>query len=160
MVVPRSEPRYCSSFADDPPLLQLVDLDHRGEELEVVARVARELLQRRDVLGEARAAEADAGTEEVRAEPVVEPDALRDVLDVGADALADVRDLVDEADARGQEGVGGELDHLGGVDVHPQHRRVDPLVERLDRVAVLRLEGADDDPVGLHEVPDGESPRP
>ena len=33
-------------------------------------------------------------------------------------------------------------------------RRVDPLVQRRDRVAVRLVEGADDDPVGLHEVLD------
>ena len=87
---------------DHAPLLELVDLDDRGQQLEVVAGVAGELLQRRDVLGEAAAAEAKPGAQEVRAEAVVEADAPRDVLDVGADELADVRDLVDEADARGR----------------------------------------------------------
>ena len=62
---------------DHAPLLQLVHLDHRGEQLEVVARVAGELLERERVLGEAGAAEADPGAEEVRPEPVVEPDASR-----------------------------------------------------------------------------------
>ena len=36
------------------------------------------------------------GAQEVRPEPVVEADAAGDVLDVRADELADVRDLVDE----------------------------------------------------------------
>jgi hypothetical protein len=52
-------------LAHHAPLLQLVDLDDRVEQLEVVARVARELLERVDVLREARAAEADAGLEEL-----------------------------------------------------------------------------------------------
>jgi hypothetical protein len=42
------------------------------EQLEVVAAVAGQLLERRDVLGEARAAEADAGLQELRADAVVE----------------------------------------------------------------------------------------
>src|SRR5439155_21780017 len=95
---------------DHAPLLQLVDLDHGGEELEVVARVAGELLQRGDVLREARATEADARAQEMRAEPVVEADPLCDRLDVGADEPADVRDLVDEADARREERIRRELD--------------------------------------------------
>ncbi len=47
-------------LADNAALLQLVDLDDRVEQLEVIAGVAGELLERVDVLGEARAAEADA----------------------------------------------------------------------------------------------------
>ena len=58
--LPTSEPRCFCELGDHAPLLQLVDLDHRVEQLEVVAGVAGELLERRDVLGEAGAAEADA----------------------------------------------------------------------------------------------------
>jgi hypothetical protein len=45
-----------------PPDLQLVHLDHRGDKVEVVARVPGEELQERHVLREARTAEADSGT--------------------------------------------------------------------------------------------------
>ena len=38
-------------LADHTPLLKLVDLDHRGQELEVVSGAGQHL-QRRDVLGE------------------------------------------------------------------------------------------------------------
>ena len=54
---------------DHPALLQLVHLDHRGEQLEVVARVRGELLERQRVLGEAGAAVADARAQKVRPEP-------------------------------------------------------------------------------------------
>ena len=87
---------------------------------------------------QARAAVADAGAQEVRAEAVVEADALRDLDDVRAGRLADVRDLVDERDARHQERVRGELDHLGRVDVAAHDRRVERRVERGDGVAVAR----------------------
>src|SRR5262249_59017697 len=90
---------------NDTPLLQLVHLPHRVQQHELVAGVAGELLQRGDVLREAAAAEAETGAQEVRAEPMVETDALCDVDDVGADELADVRDLVDEADARREKRV-------------------------------------------------------
>ena len=63
---------------DDAPLLELVDLDDGVQELEVVARVRRELLERERVLGEARAAVADAGAEERRADAAVEADCLGD----------------------------------------------------------------------------------
>jgi hypothetical protein len=104
-------------LAHHAPLLQLVDLDDGVEELEVVARVARELLERVDVLREARAAEADAGLQELRADAVVQAHPLGHLDDVRARLLADVGDLVDERDLRGQERVGGELDHLGRRDV-------------------------------------------
>ena len=100
-------------LADRAPLLQLVHLDHRRQQLEVVAGVAGELLERRDVLREAGAAVADARAQELRPDPLVEAHAARDLLDVGAQLLGHVRDLVDERDLRGEEGVRGELDHLG-----------------------------------------------
>ena len=138
----------------DAPLLELVHLPHRLQEQERVARVAGELLQRGDVLREAAAAEADPGAQEVRPEPVVEPDAARHLDDVGADELADVRDLVDEADARREEGVRRELDELGRRDVHAEELGLDPVVQLDDALGVRRLEGADDDAVGVHEVRD------
>ena len=58
--LPRSEPRCFCELPDHAPLLELVDLDHRGEQLEVVAGVRRELLERERVLREAGAAVADA----------------------------------------------------------------------------------------------------
>ena len=66
------------------------------------------------------------GVQEVRPEAVVEADAARDVDDVRADELADVRDLVDEADARREERVRRELHELGGGDVHAEDLGVDP----------------------------------
>src|SRR5258707_5403648 len=96
----------------DAPLLQLVHLPHRVQEHELVPGVAGELLQRRHVLREARAAETDARAQEMRPEPVVEPDASCNVDDVRADQLADVGNLADEADARGQERVRRELYEL------------------------------------------------
>ena len=125
----------------------------------MVARVRGELLQRERVLRETAAAATDARAQEVRAEPMVEADAFGDALDVGADELADVRDLVDERDARHQERVRRELDHLGGVDVCAHDGRVDARVQRLDRVAVRLVERADDDPIGLHEVAHRAFPR-
>ena len=72
----RPEPTL--ELPDDTPLLKLVHLDDGVQELEVVARVRRELLERERVLREAGAAEADARAEERRADPAVEADPLRD----------------------------------------------------------------------------------
>ncbi len=95
----------------------------------------------------------------MRAEAVVEPDPARDLFDVRADQLADVRDLVDEADPRHQKGVRGQLDHLRRRDVRAHHHRVELLVELLDAVTVVGIERADHDPVGVHEVPNRSSLR-
>ena len=146
---------------DHPPLLELVDLDDGPEELEVVAAVPRELLERRDVLGEAGAAEADPGTQELRPDAVVEPHPLGDLEHVGAGLLADVGDLVDERDLGGQESVGGELDHLGAGYVGANQlaralaavfRGKEGAVELLDRVAGPVAAVADHHAVGVQEI--------
>ena len=152
--LPTSEPEVLLQLRHHAPLLQLVDLDHRVEQLEVVARVARELLERGHVLREAGAAEADPGLQELRPDAVVEAHAAGDLDHVGAGLLADVGDLVDERDLRGQERVGGELDHLGALDVRAHDRRVERRVELGHRVARPVAVVADDDAVGLEEVLD------
>ena len=68
--------------------------------------------------------------------------------------LADVGDLVDERDLGRQEGVRGELDHLGAGDVGPHQRRLEGRVELDDGVARPAALVADDDPVGVQEVLD------
>ena len=113
----------------DAPLLQLVDLDHRAEQLEVVAAVAGQHLQRADVLGEAGAAISDPGTQEGWADPLIEPHPTCHLGLVGADLLADVGDLVDEGDLGGEEGVGGELDHSCGGWRHRCRRSRRPAAE-------------------------------
>ena len=49
--LPTSEPRCFSQLADHAALLQLVDLDHRVQQLEVVAGVAGELFSALTSLG-------------------------------------------------------------------------------------------------------------
>ena len=88
----------------------------------------------------------------------VETHAARDVLHVRADALADLRDLVDERDLRGQEAVRRVLDQLRRLDVGDDERdleRVQRRVDLLHQLDRLVVGGADDDAVRLHEVLDG-----
>src|SRR3954447_140128 len=87
-------------LADHAPLLELVDLDDRVEQLEVVAGVAGELLEGGDILGKTASAEPDPRLQELRPDPVVQADALRDLGHVRPGDLAHVRDLVDERDLR------------------------------------------------------------
>src|SRR5919201_208117 len=81
---------------DDASLLELVHLDHRRQELEVIARVACQLLEGGDVLGKAGAAVADAGAQEVRPDAAVEAHPTSHEPYVCSDFLADVRDFVNE----------------------------------------------------------------
>src|SRR5207237_2480483 len=103
---------------------------------EVVPGVRGELLERQGVLGQTRTTPAETGSEEVRAQAVVEANALRDLHHIRPGRLAHVRDLVDEADPRHQERVRGQLDHLRRVDVAADDRRVQRRVEPGDGVAV------------------------
>ena len=48
---------------------------------------------------------------------------MGDVADVGADALAEIGNLVDEADLGGEEGIGGVFDQFGGFEIGEQDRR-------------------------------------
>ena len=50
---------------------------------------------------------------EFAADPAVEPDAAGDVLDVGADRLAQIGHLVDEGDLGREKGIGRVFDQLG-----------------------------------------------
>ena len=98
------------------------------------------------------------GLQELRADAVVEAHARGDLDHVRAGLLADVGDLVDEGDLRGQERVGGELDHLGALDVRAHERRLERRVELDHRVAGPVAVVADHDPVGMQEVLDAPSP--
>jgi UDP-glucose-4-epimerase GalE len=85
--------------------------------------------------------------QKLAADAAVEPDAAGDILDVGAQSLAQIGDLVDEGDLSGEKGVGRVFDQSGGDDVGEQHRRLDQ-IER-------PVELAQHDPrhpVGAHEI--------
>ena len=96
-------------------LALVVDGDDGLDRADRHAEIEAGLQQRQQVLGKAGAAVAGTGVEELRADAVVEADAVRHLLHVGAGLLAQVGDLVDEGDLGGQEGVGGILDELGAA---------------------------------------------
>ena len=62
--------------------------------------------------------------QELVADAAVLADGRGDLLHVGADLLAQIGDLVDEADLQREEGVGGVLGELGGFAPDEHHRRV------------------------------------
>ena len=138
-------------------LAVVVDLDRRAHDPLIDAGLVGGLQQRQRVLGKAAAAIAGAGVQELGPDAIVEADPAGDVLDVGVDRLAQVGDLVDEADLDREEGVGGIFGELGGATAGDQDRRaveeqgpVD-FAQHVLRAVVL---GADDDPVGMLEVGD------
>ena len=85
----------------------------------------------------------------------VEAHAARDEIDVRADLLADVRDLVDERDLGREERIGGVLDHLGRGHVRDQLGAAERPVEAGDAVAErLAALTPYDHAVGVLEVGD------
>ena len=113
--------------------------------------------QRAAVLGKARAAKARPGMQKLAADAAVEADALGHVLDIGADPLAQIGDLVDERDLGREKGVGRVFDQFRGLDVGEQHRRFEQIertVERPHHRAGALAVGADHHPVGAHEILD------
>ena len=116
-------------------LARVVDRDDRLDDALRRVRLARGAGQRQRVLGEARAAEARAGMQELAADAAVEADAARHVVHVGADLLAEIGDLVDEGDLGREEGVGRVLDQLGGLEVGEDDRRLDQIERPVERGA-------------------------
>ena len=109
-------------------------------------------------LGKQEPPKPGPGVQELGADAVVEADAARHVLHVGAGPFAQIGDLVDEGDLRGQKGVGGILDELCGATIREQHRRLIEIERAVDvahHFAGAVVFGADDDAVGPLEVGDG-----
>ena len=79
------------------------------------ARLAGGPGQRRDILREAGAAIARPRMQEFVADAAVGADGARHLLHVRANLLAEVGDLVDEADFHGEEGVRRVFRELGAL---------------------------------------------
>jgi len=138
--------------------LSLVGLDHGLDDGGGFAVVSGDTDQGFGILGEAGAAVAGTGMEEFGANPAVHAHGFCDGLNVGADGLADVGDLVDEGDLGGQEGVAGIFDQFGSFDVGKDEGCFDEIEGAVDLFHNLTGAvglGADDDPVGAHKVADG-----
>jgi hypothetical protein len=95
--------------------------------------------------------------QEFRADTVVQADAARHFLHVGADLFGEIRDLVDEGDLGGEEGVGRVFDQFRRPPLGEHQRR---LVERQRPIDVAEhlpsalVGGADHNAVGKFEVAD------
>jgi hypothetical protein len=134
----RSLSSVLAQLADQDQLLGVVDALGAGDDLEAVAVLAGGGQERADVLGEARAAVADAGEQELGADARVGAHAAADQLDVGADAVGQVGHVVHERDAGREVGVAGVLGELGRARVHEDDAVVGPaerLVEAVEGLA-------------------------
>ncbi len=78
-------------------------------------------------------------------------------MDVGAESVAKLGNLVDESDFGREERVGGVFDEFGRFDVGDNERSLDQIEGRVDVLHDghgLRITRANDDPVRSHEVGD------
>src|SRR5438552_4755392 len=140
---------------DDQHALVTVDVHDCVQQLRVVVEALGYGGEGRHVLSKTTSTPSNPSIEVRRADAFVEAHAFGDELRVGADPLADPRDLVDERDPGGEECVRGVLDHFGGVDVWSHkdlgvERRVQPC----DFLGCLAVVAADYDPIRVHEVLD------
>ncbi len=142
---------------EDHRLLRVVAVLDRLHERRLEAGAARGVDQRLHVLGEARAAVAGAGIDEMVADALVRADALADHLDVGAEPLGEAGDLVHEADLGREHAVGGVFRQLRRAHVHHDDLvvvAVEGLVDLAQHFLGLGVGGADDDAVGAHAIGD------
>ena len=91
------------------------------------------------------------------ADPFVEADAFCDLLDVGADGLAEIGDFVDVGDLERQKRIAGIFDEFRRPAIGEEDRRLVQKERPIDVAhhragAIVR--SADDDPVGVLEVRD------
>ncbi|MCY1292384.1 hypothetical protein D9M70_416070 [compost metagenome] len=128
----------------------VLHLDHvaahqRADQRRLDVQAGGAVVQRAHVLGQARAAEGEAGVQVVlgEVELVVLADHVHHLAAVDADRLGDVADLVGEGDLGGVPDVAGVLDHLRHLDALAHDGGVEFLVERLQQVAGAAVQLAD-----------------
>src|SRR5690606_28187753 len=116
--------------------------DQRGFHVQAAGAV----VQRTHVLGQAGAAEGEAGLHVVPGEIqlVVLADHVHHLATVDADCLGDVADLVGEGDLGRVPDVAGVLDHLGDFDVLADDRCVQLAVDAFQQVAGGLVQLTDD----------------
>ena len=105
IVFPFSVPKCARIFATSRVFCALLTVFDGLENLEVVFLLGREMDHRLHVLRKAAAAVADPGKQERLTDALVRADRAANFVDVRADRLAHVGDLVHERDARGQHRV-------------------------------------------------------
>lgn len=114
-----------------------------------------------NVLLEARAAKADRGLEELGAHARVAADGMGDFVDIGASGLANGRQGIDRRNTLCEHGIGSELGEFRGPEADGEDAfagdpvGIDVLESGTGVLALLGLERANEDAVGLEEIVDG-----
>src|SRR3989441_1479490 len=134
--------------------LQLVARQNLRDDRQLDVHFLRAVLQRADILWEARAAECEARLQVVGREVqlLVATEDVHHFVAVDTDALAQVADLVREADFQRVPRVVRVFHHLGDADAGADERRVDRLVEGNGPARVGCVVVADEGERGLAEI--------
>ena len=116
------------------------------------------VLMRARTSSESRSRRSPAGMQKLAADPVVETDAARDLVYVGADLLAKISDFINEGDFSRQEGIGGVFDEFSSASVSVQNgclvetERTINLINHPPGALVIRT---DNNAVGMFKIVDG-----
>ena len=129
--------RFSEVGLDLPPqpcLLRIVDTRYGLDEPRSIAVFARGLRQCGGILRQTGASVTAACVQVVVADALVRADCAAHLLDIGADALGQSGQLVHEADARGQHGVGCVLGQFRRGAIH-DHEAIVLAVKRCVQAA-------------------------
>ena len=125
MVNPTTDPPQKSmTFVGHLLLARVVDLDYSLDDGLRGVDHAGHLRQCQYVLGKARSAEPRTRMQKLAADAPVQADAPRNIMHVGADLLAQVRDLVDEGYLGRKKGIACIFGDFRRLDVREDHRRL------------------------------------
>ena len=138
-------------------LLRVIDLDHRLDNAAGHPVLLGDARQRLGVLGKTGTAVTGAGVQKLPADAPVQPHAPGHRMGIGAQRLAQGRNLVDKADLGGQKGIGGIFGQLRALQVHLQQRRLNQVqgpVERAQHGLGALGFHPDHNPIRAHEIGD------
>src|SRR6266567_6562708 len=153
---PRQLLELFAQEVDDKQSLVAVDVAYGVQKFRVIVISLRNSSEGHYVLAEATTTPANTCIEVSGANPLVQAHPFGDELRVRPDPLADPGDLVDEGDARREEGVRRVLDHLRGVDVRgDQDRRLQRRIQAGHPLRRLAVVAPNHHAVRVHEVLDG-----
>jgi len=149
------DPESFAEFGDEAFEHVFVDAFDFFEEFEGGTELATDGDEGFDVFGEAGAAVAEAGVEEIATDAFIHADAIGDHFDIGAAGFADGGDGIDVANFEGEEGIGGVFDEFGAIDIGDKDGSFEGLVDLFHEIGGALAGRADDDPIWVHEIGNG-----
>lgn len=112
---PKRTAASCGDFTRHRPFAQVIAGNHRLDDAQWDFVIVCSLQQSPRVFRKTRATEAWPGVQKLCSDPVVEPHAAGHVLNIGAQLLGQIGDLIDERDLGGEEGIRCVFDELGAA---------------------------------------------